>query len=167
MSDLVGAFRVGLPAKYAGPACGISAALFFDWQARGRAGEQPFAELLERIKVAKAQRIRALRQCIMDEVEKEKGWNAAAWDLQRVAPEYYGNRVLNGAHNPDEEEDSIPREERLEAIMNEAIGRGDLERSKQALELLQALNPEKWLKAKAQTTAEPAVLEVPIPSLEL
>lgn len=63
-----------------------------DWLARGRDGEEPFADFLHRVKVAEAQAeelmVGAIRKAGIDPTK----WQAAAWWLERARPSDWAKR---------------------------------------------------------------------------
>lgn len=65
----------------------IAPATLYDWLARGRAGESPFSELLERVSEAEAQSESTLVGRIVE--ASERNWQAAAWLLNCRRPDVY------------------------------------------------------------------------------
>ena len=87
---IVDAVRAGLSRRGVAGRTGISEALLYDWLARGRDGESPFAELLERVKAAEAE-VEQQRLVVIEEAAL-KSWQAAAWLLERTQPNQYARR---------------------------------------------------------------------------
>jgi hypothetical protein len=79
---------------------GIHRDCIFDWTARGRAGEQPFADFADAIARAKAKAeaedIAAIRGALIPlgkDGDVQPDWRARAWYRERVNPEVWGARI--------------------------------------------------------------------------
>lgn len=83
--------RDGNQPRVAASLVGISQSTYFSWMERGRKGEAQFSEFSESIERAQA-------GAIVDRVARiyraavDGNWRAAAWLLERIAPEMYGKR---------------------------------------------------------------------------
>jgi hypothetical protein len=95
MDAIVAAYQAGKGRKAAATAAGVSPASLFEWLARGRAGEQPYVDLLTRIEGARTSVVEGLRGVVLDLAHSEDphvaGTNAR-WLLERLSPEEYGRR---------------------------------------------------------------------------
>lgn len=85
------AVRTGAPWYMAAAAGGVSKATLMDWKARGRAGEQPFADFLDRLQRSEAEGAVAVLGIIQD-AAKGGTWQAAAWILERRYPKQFALR---------------------------------------------------------------------------
>ncbi|MBA3825024.1 MAG: hypothetical protein H0X24_14150 [Ktedonobacterales bacterium] len=77
----------GYSQRRAAMALHIGQSTLADWLARGRAGESPYLELVERLDHARAERAQTLVQRITAAADMD--WKAAAWLLERTEPEDY------------------------------------------------------------------------------
>jgi len=96
----------GVPAKHAAAACGIGESTFYEW--RGKYPE--FSELLEQKRgEAIRDRVRLIKRA-----GEQGSWQAAAWYLERQAPEEFALKVKAVPAKPGEGEPSY--EERLRLV---------------------------------------------------
>ncbi len=63
-----------------------------DWLARGREGEKPFADFLDRVKEAEAQAESEMVACVRTAALEPARWQAAAWWLERARPQDWAKR---------------------------------------------------------------------------
>lgn len=63
-----------------------------DWLARGRDGEPPFADFLDRVKEAEAQAEDVMVACVRTAATEPRHWQAAAWWLERARPQDWAKR---------------------------------------------------------------------------
>ena len=68
---------------------GISPSTYFNWMSKGSNQEPRFMEFLESIKRANAQSI-VNRVALIARAADSGNWRAAAWLLERIAPESFG-----------------------------------------------------------------------------
>jgi hypothetical protein len=68
---------------------GISSSTYFNWMSKGSNQEPKFMEFLESIERAKAQSI-VNRVAYIARAADGGNWRAAAWLLERIAPESFG-----------------------------------------------------------------------------
>lgn len=87
---LVQAVEKGLPRDTAAKLARIHPATFYDWMARGRAGEATYSEFSERIKAAEAKGEEELLGLLRGHARVT--WQAAAWLLERRMPKKYALR---------------------------------------------------------------------------
>lgn len=71
---------------------GIGKRTFYDWMARGRDGEEPFAQFSHAIEKARASAVQGYLDVIHNAAQNGT-WQAAAWWLERVLPEQYGRKT--------------------------------------------------------------------------
>ena len=95
------AHQEGLGRKAAAEAAGVSPAVLYQWLARGRAGEAPYVELLERVEGGRDAVVEELHGIVLGLARSEDphvaGTNAR-WLLQCLKPDVYGQkRELTGA----------------------------------------------------------------------
>lgn len=90
---IIDAVGRGLPRDTSAKLARISPSTLYDWLARGRNGEEPYAEFLERVKAAEAkgedELVAIVRAAAKDTDERRGQWQAAAWLLERRRPEAY------------------------------------------------------------------------------
>lgn len=100
---IVQATRKGLPRRRAARLAGIHPATLFDWLARGRAGEQPYADFADRIKSAEIEGEESLVDLLREHAVET--WQAAAWLLERRFPARYSlkQRVSHEVHMTPEQ----------------------------------------------------------------
>lgn len=84
---ILDATRKGLSRSKAARSAGISPALLYEWLARGRAGEAPFAEFVERVKLAEAEGEEVLLDLV--QMHAATTWQAAKWLLEIRNPKRY------------------------------------------------------------------------------
>ncbi len=70
---------------------GISPSTYFNWMSKGSDQEPRFMEFLESVERAKAQSI-ATQLAHVSKVADSGNWRAAAWLLERMAPESFGKK---------------------------------------------------------------------------
>lgn len=63
-----------------------------DWLARGRDGEAPYADFLDRVKRAEAEAEEVMVACVRTAGMEPKHWQAAAWWLERARPSDWAKR---------------------------------------------------------------------------
>jgi len=85
---------------------GISHSTYFDWMRKGSNGEPGFLEFSESIKRATAQSV-VLRILEITTAEKKGSWRAAAWMLERLAPESFGKQITK-SHDVDPCKPKVP-----------------------------------------------------------
>jgi hypothetical protein len=73
---------------------GISERTYYNWVARGDAGEEPFMQFLQALKTARAEFEQKQLQLIQSaSYDDAKHWTAAAWLLERTNPKRWSLRV--------------------------------------------------------------------------
>lgn len=85
----------GLPQHHAASAAGIGARTLREWKQKGQDGKKPFSAFSAALKRAESLRIAALTRNILE--ASKTHWTAAAWYLERTAPEHFAScrRELN------------------------------------------------------------------------
>ena len=88
---IVEAVASGLSRRFAALSAGVSTRTLFAWQQAGRQkkGEE-FVQFLHRIKKAEGEAV-AVRMRQIDRAARNGKWQAAAWWLERMHPDVYGN----------------------------------------------------------------------------
>lgn len=94
---IVQAIRGGAPRHSAAAFAGIHRATLQDWLARGHAGEQPYADFLDRVEEAEGTRIVKSATTISTSAD----WRAHAWLLERWTPEFRRPPEQVELTNPD------------------------------------------------------------------
>lgn len=89
---IVDAIAKGLSRTAAAAKGGVSRSSLMDWLARGRDGEQPYADFLHRVKKAEADAEEAMVECVRTAALEPKHWTAAAWWLERARPAEWAKR---------------------------------------------------------------------------
>jgi transposase len=89
---IVDAVADGLSRTAAAAKGGVSRATFLDWLARGRDGEAPYADFLDRVKVAEAKAEEVMVSAIRTAGLEPSKWQAAAWWLERARPADWAKR---------------------------------------------------------------------------
>ena len=90
-ADLLKHIAEGLPRTTACALVGVTDRTLRRWVARGKAGESPFKSFLSDLKKAESQAIADRVKCI--KVAMDKGnWQAAAWLLERLHYELFGDQ---------------------------------------------------------------------------
>lgn len=96
MDRVIEALRLGASRAGAASCAGIAPSTLHEWFRRGRAGEQPFADLWDRVQTEqRAWEVEALRR-IHDAATKGT-WTAAAWLLERRLPRLYARQMSDAA----------------------------------------------------------------------
>lgn len=88
----VDAVRAGLSRTAVAAKAGVSRATLLDWLARGRDGEAPYANFLDRVRVAEAEAEQLMVECIRTAALDPKYWQAAGWWLERARPSEWAKR---------------------------------------------------------------------------
>jgi transposase len=89
---LIKALKLGATHDIAASYAGVSRSLFYEWKAKGEAGDPEFTEILDAIRLAEA--IGAIGWLEKIEAAANDGnWQAAAWKLERRYPRDYGKTV--------------------------------------------------------------------------
>ena len=133
--QIVAAVRTGAPFGHAASSAGIGTRTLYDWLARGERydlavesglqppeGDEPFSRLRRDIYAARANvriiAVATIQRAIRGERDEETGtwvifpdWKAAAWYLERSAPEEYGRRWA------PETAQAVSAEEELDALV--------------------------------------------------
>lgn len=91
---IIKAIKAGATHETAAMSAGISRTTFYDWKAKGEAGEEEFTDFSDALKIAEAQGTIKLLERIQIASEDPKLWPAAAWILERRYPEIYGKQRL-------------------------------------------------------------------------
>lgn len=94
-SKIVEAIKAGATHEHAAQYAGINVATFYDWKAKGEAGEEGFSEFSDALKTAEGQGAVELLKRIKEASEDPKFWTAAAWILERRHPDIYGKQKLD------------------------------------------------------------------------
>lgn len=81
---IVDAVAQGLPRDTAAKLARVAPSTFYGWLARGRLGEAPYLEFLERVREAEAKGEAELVERIR--AAARQSWSAAAWLLERRRP---------------------------------------------------------------------------------
>ncbi len=89
---IVDAIASGLSRTAAAAKGNIGRATLLEWLARGRDGEQPFADFLVRVKKAEADAEEVMVACVRVAALEPKHWQAAAWWLERARPADWAKR---------------------------------------------------------------------------
>lgn len=79
----------GTTLKTAYQAAGISERVFMKWMQKGRAGQEPYVQFVQKVKTAQGKCKRSLVGIIRK--ASKKTWTAAAWLLERVNDDEYGS----------------------------------------------------------------------------
>ena len=80
-------------------AAGVGKSTFYDWLKKGNRGEEPYATFLADVNQAMALAEEMFVGHISD-AAAAGDWRAAAWKLERMFPERYGNRITIGSEMP-------------------------------------------------------------------
>lgn len=106
------AVRKGATWQLAAAAAGVGRSTLMDWKAKGKRGEQPYADFLDSLKRAEAERADEA----LEHIQKAAGtsWQAAAWYLERRYPQTFALR------RPVERDEKPPTEEEAAALVAEA-----------------------------------------------
>jgi len=96
--ELCGYLREGLPIDLACDLAGIVKQTYYNWKERGEAGEEPFAEFLDR-----ASRVQS--QAALESVQRVRAggeiWRGNAWFLERRFPTHFRERKTQEISGPD------------------------------------------------------------------
>lgn len=87
---IVAAVAKGLPRDTAAKLAAISPRTLYQWLARGRDGEEPFAQFSQRVKRAEAESEEEMVSRVRE--ASKTTWQAAAWWLERRRPERWALR---------------------------------------------------------------------------
>ena len=91
--------RKGMPVVRICALLRLSKSTYYEWKARGRRGEKPFAKLLEDIEHATAELELGLLGVVQKSAFEKENWVAAMTLLERKWPENYGrNRDVTVTH---------------------------------------------------------------------
>lgn len=106
------AVRKGATWAMAAQVAGIGRSTLMEWKARGKTGEQPYADFLDRLKRAQAERAEEA----LEKIQSAAGtsWQAAAWFLERTYPDRFALR------RPVERDEVPPTPEEAERLVAEA-----------------------------------------------
>lgn len=92
IKDLTDAFGRGASIKIACGYAGIDESLYYLWQKRAEDGEKKFIDIFKAIKKAKSKGdLRCLEE--IDAAIFKGVWQAAAWKLERIHADEYGNNA--------------------------------------------------------------------------
>lgn len=91
---IVKAIKAGATHETAALSAGIARSTFYDWKAKGEAGDPDYSEFSDALKIAEAQGTVKLLERIQDASFDPKFWQAAAWILERRYPETYGRQRI-------------------------------------------------------------------------
>lgn len=83
------AVAAGLPNETAAELAGVSERTLYEWKRRGKAGEEPFVQIVQDIKRGQAEAVVSAMKVIREAAERGT-WTAAAWWLERRHPDLYG-----------------------------------------------------------------------------
>lgn len=108
--QIVNYVAAGTPPEIAAQACGVTSTTYYNWMQKGRDGRAKYAEFFEAVQKARAEC--EARNVLIIERAAEKTWQAAAWFLERSAPERWA--LKRNIEVTDKEED-VPVEEMTEA----------------------------------------------------
>ena len=86
------ATAAGLSRTAVAAKAGISRALYMQWLARGREGEERYVDLLDAVKLAEAKAEEVMVQAIRTAGLEPSKWQAAAWWLERSRPADWAKR---------------------------------------------------------------------------
>lgn len=89
---VINAVRKGLPRVHAARMARISPTTLFEWLARGRDGEEGYAEFAERVREAEAFDVEELVGYMREHAKVSH--QACAWLLERRAPKQFAARKL-------------------------------------------------------------------------
>lgn len=101
---ILNAIGAGLSRTVAAQKAGLSKRTLMEYLARGRDGEEPFAQLLHRVQEAEAKAEEAMVGCIRSAALDPKYWQAAAWWLERCRPADYAKREATRDEEADRAE---------------------------------------------------------------
>lgn len=96
---IVKALKAGATHDLAALYAGISRTTFYDWKARGEAGEEDFSDFSDAIALAEGKGAVELLEKIKLATKDPKEWRAGAWLLERRYPEQYGKQQLDIKHS--------------------------------------------------------------------
>ena len=89
---IVDAIASGMSRTAAAASARVARATLMDWLARGRDGEQPYADFLDRVKAAEAEAESLMVACVRTAGLEPRHWQAAAWWLERARPADWAKR---------------------------------------------------------------------------
>lgn len=96
---IVKAIKAGATHDLAALYAGISRTSFYDWKARGEAGEEGFTNFSDAIELAEGKGAVDLLEKIKTAAQDPKEWRAGAWLLERRYPDMYGRQKLDINHS--------------------------------------------------------------------
>jgi transcriptional regulator with XRE-family HTH domain len=120
----VDAVRQGLSRTAVAAKTGVSRATLMDWLARGRDGEAPYADFLDRVREAEAEAEAAMVAAVRTAAVDPKHWMAAAWWLERSRPADWAKREpkqIDEAERAEAQE--APDVEVIRAVLSAAESR--------------------------------------------
>lgn len=114
---LINAIRKGKTRVVSASLAGIDRSTLYEWIARGRKGEQPYADFVDDLKKAELES----ESDLVDAIQKatKKTWTAAAWMLERRKPKTWGRKDRVEHKMPDLSKMTI---EQLTALARELRG---------------------------------------------
>lgn len=115
---VVDAIAKGLSRTAAAAKARVHRATLMDWLARGRDGEQPYADFLDRVKEAEAKAEEAMVDCVRGAALDPKYWQAAAWWLERCRPADYAKREPTREEETTRAETGVPDVDVVRAVLS-------------------------------------------------
>lgn len=110
---IVNAIRVGAPWTIACRAAGIDKATAMRWKARGRAGEAPYRDFCDRVRVAEAECLLGHLE-VVQEAANKGDLRASQWFIERRAAHWFAPR------KPEAQADAPMTEEEARKVLEEA-----------------------------------------------
>lgn len=97
---IVKALAAGATHDLAALYAGISRTSFYEWKAKGEAGDPNFTDFSDAIALAEGKGAVELLETIQTAVKDPKEWRAATWILERRYPDDYGKvrQEITGAN---------------------------------------------------------------------
>jgi|DEB0MinimDraft_4_1074332.scaffolds.fasta_scaffold01490_6 transposase len=87
---IVNAIKAGNYSFVAAQLGGIGERTFYSWMERGEKGEEPYAQFMQAVKEAETHA--EARNIALVQRHAQSSWQAAAWYLERKAPDRWGRR---------------------------------------------------------------------------
>lgn len=118
---IIGAIAKGLPRDTAAKLGAIAPTTLYQWLARGRDGEEPYAQFLQRVKRAEAEAEDEMVARVRDAAATT--WQAAAWWLERRRPQRWALRKVEARDaKPSDLAPTDPREnvQYIESVLSAA-----------------------------------------------